>query len=398
MQIKRITKDESAFLLRAYAFGSSPVSAEELQRHRDSTATDDDTTTLAAYDRIGGAEPGVAAVVGGTGFRQNIRGLVVPMLGVGGVASHPAARRRGHVRALMNRLHADLRDQGCVTAALYPFRPTFYERFGYVGLPKARSVRLLPQGIQRRELPGTVTFHRIDDKDAAATGLEFLHRMLAERHGFALAADRRHTSGDDHWVVFARDESGAVIGMLHYRTKGLGQDLIGRELLSTGPLGQALILQWLVAHADQFSGFCFELPPDERPDLWDTDVQYEDRTSIRMPTQSAPMGRVLSMPGLSGLTAGAGERVTVEVVDDPFVGGTWTFDSTDGAGMQVRAAAPSDGEPAATLTSHGLAGLVYGSLDPRQATVRGFGTFSAEAARALAALFPRSDPYLYVAF
>ena len=63
---------------------------------------------------------------------------------LGWVAAQPLARRHGHVRALLMELLVRMRDTGCALSALYPVRPSFYERFGYVGLPKARTVTFSP--------------------------------------------------------------------------------------------------------------------------------------------------------------------------------------------------------------------------------------------------------------
>lgn len=398
MEIRRVGKDENAFLLRAYAFGESPLTNAQLEEHRSAPASD--TVNLMAYDRIGDSDPEAVAVVGGIPLRQNVRGLIVPMLGVSGVASHPAARRRGHVRMLLNRLHLDMRDEGHVTAILYPFRPTFYERFGYVGFPKPRSIRLHARGLRRVELPGSVTLHRTGEESAAREGRQYLQDRMRTRHGFALAGEERHRAdtGDDHWVVYARDESGAVIGMLQYRTGSFGGELRGRDFLTSSPLGRALLLQWLARHVDQYETFSFELPPDERPDLWDTDIVVEDRTRIESPTHSAPMGRILSLEGLSGMAVGAAARTTIEVVDDPLVAGTWTLDGTDPAGLQIRPADSSDGRPGATLTAHGLAGVLFGTLDPVELELRGFGSASPEATAALRTLFPRAWPHVYSTF
>ena len=74
-------------------------------------------------------------------MRQNIRGVVYPMAGVAGVATLPLARRRGYARALVTELLGQMREAGHAVSALYPFRPSFYQRFGDVGLPRTRTVR-----------------------------------------------------------------------------------------------------------------------------------------------------------------------------------------------------------------------------------------------------------------
>jgi hypothetical protein len=157
------------------------------------------------------------------------------------------------------------------------------------------------------------------------------------------------------------------------------------------PVGRVLLLQWLARHLE-FEAFTFRLPPDDRPDVWYTDLAYEDETKIQAPTQSAPMGRVLSVPGLSGMSAGSAS-VTVRIDDDPFVAGTWTLSGTGGV-LEVKAG----GTPDAQLTAHGLAAQVFGVLDPADLPLRGYGSVSNEAAVTLRKLFPPATPFLYEQF
>ncbi|MBV6459210.1 MAG: hypothetical protein HONBIEJF_02354 [Fimbriimonadaceae bacterium] len=51
--------------------------------------------------------------------------------GIAGVAVSPAARRQGVGAALMEDSVRQMKDEGRVLAALYPFRSSFYQRFGY---------------------------------------------------------------------------------------------------------------------------------------------------------------------------------------------------------------------------------------------------------------------------
>lgn len=394
--VRRVTRAEAATTvapLQAYAFGTTPItSTGPAPAPSDDPAdtSEDDCVRLVAFD---GSE--ASAVVVGIPMRQNVRGLVVPMLGISGVATHPAARRRGHIRTLLAQLHGEMKATGHVVSTLYPFRPSFYERFGYVSFPMPRRIRLFPDGLGkllRVDFEGEVTFRRIGE--AFDEFHEVLERLLLERHGFSMHPrdDRSGYGGpDDQWVVLARHQ-GELVGALLYRSHGLGKDLEGRHLLTRGPVGRMLLLQWLARHHDQHAAFTFGLPPDERPDLWYVDVHYTDETKVAGPLYSAPMGRVLSVPGLAGVHVGAA-RVTVEVVDDPFVAGTWTFDGYGGS-LEVRAG----GTPTATLTSHGLAALVYGVLDPIEIRLRGYGTLDAGTAQALRTLFPPAVPYLYASF
>ncbi|WP_460523676.1 GNAT family N-acetyltransferase [Flindersiella endophytica] len=392
-EIRRVSGEEilTLFPLQWYAFDSSPISPEGTEERRDALKYRQAWVRLAAFD---GDQ--AQAIVVGIPMRQNVRGTVMPMLGVSGVASHPMARRKGHIRALLQQLHGEFRDEGYAVSTLYPFRPSFYEKFGYAGFPKARSVRLFPDGldrVERLDVPGEFSFHQIGD--VFDEWWTFSQRVLANRHGTA-EHPRENVArlGDDnrHWTVFARHD-GEIAGAMVYRTQNFGQPLHIDSFQHTGPIGRTLLLQWIARHRDQFASFELKLAPDEKPDLWYTDVRYDDETEIKVPTHSAPAGRILSVEGLSGIAAGPA-AVTVEVVDDPFVGGVWSLDGTGGA-LEVKA---GGGSPTATLTANGLSALVYGTLDPVEVDLRGYGTVDESAAAALRVLFPPAVPYLRAEF
>ena len=62
---------------------------------------------------------------------MNFDGAFVPLSGVGGVATHPAYRFGGSVRAVTGQLLARERAHGCIFSGLYPFNHAFYRKFGY---------------------------------------------------------------------------------------------------------------------------------------------------------------------------------------------------------------------------------------------------------------------------
>ena len=404
MTIRRVDAKEAlttAGPLQAYAFGATPAPppppptpATGEVRPTAKRRSNDEPLRMVAFE---GDQ--AAAVVVGIQMRQCVRGRTLPMVGISGVAAHPTARRRGYVRTLMDRVHGDLRDAGHVVSTLYPFKMSFYEQFGYVGFPKARRIRLFPDGLPRvlkADVPGEVTFHQIGE--VFDTYYDFTERMLSEHHGVSVfSRDGTRGLGDEnkHWVAFARHE-GEIVGTLLYQTQGFGQELRGAQFLARTPIGRMLLLRWLAVHAEQFESFVFELPPDERPDLWYVDVQYTDETKISRPLFAAPMGRVLSVEGLAGISVG-NSLATVEVVDDPFVKGIWTLDGSSGT-LDVSSGRPAAGAPTATLTAHGLAGLVYGVLDPHELPLQGYGSVEPAAAAALRTLFPPAAPYLFSSF
>jgi predicted N-acetyltransferase YhbS len=240
--------------LRAYAFEASPMSPEELDG-----LLRNPRYTAGRVSVIADDDDGPQATVSALLMRQNVRGRVYPMAGISGVASHPLARRRGYVRALMVELLGRMRDEGYPVSTLYPFRPSFYERFGYATMPAARTATFAPADLRsllRRELPGEVTWVRAADGYASYRDLTL--RLLEHRHGFAVFPEERARAtreNDSHWLVLARlhgdrPDGDRPAGALMYRIDAYAGTLHGTDLLSTGPLGRALLLRFLAGHAD----------------------------------------------------------------------------------------------------------------------------------------------------
>lgn len=401
MRIRQVTTIDdriaNAMPLRAYAFHPSPLDeAKQEQLHRVAGYHTGELTLLAEDDS--GATLAAASALQ---MRQNVRGRALPMAGVAGVASHPLARRQGHVRTLLHALLDRVRDEGYVLSALYPFRPSFYARFGYVGLPKLRTASFSPADLApllTAELPGEVEWVRFADgyRDYQA----FTERLLAGRHGFATFPDyraARHRDDNDRWLVLARVD-GEITGALTYRIAEHAGDLVTDPLLTTGPLGRALLLRFLAHHADQVARIVTTVAPDETPELWAIDLTAHTEARLIFPDASAPMARVLSMTGLAGLPVGP-SRVIIEIVDDRYLTGRWLLDGASGEDgeLAVQPAGDTD-RMAATLTAAGFSALVYGVLDPVEVVVRGLGTIPGSAVEPLRTLFPRRMPYLTLGF
>ncbi|PWU58805.1 GNAT family N-acetyltransferase [Micromonospora globispora] len=397
MRIRRLAAEErptTSFPLQAYAFEASPMAPGRVEEFREylpynagnlSLVVEEDGETVAAASAIP--------------MRQNLRGRVLPMAGVAGVATHPLARRRGHVRALLHQVLDEMRDEGHQLTALHPFRASFYERFGYVGLPRPRTVTFSPADLGpllRAELPGEVTWERIGA--GYPTWRAFTERCLHERHGFAIFPDFRAVGlrdRHDRWLLTATI-GGSTAGAVTYRIDDHGGELIADDLLAADPYARALLLQFFARHVDQVERIRIRLPADELPELWLTDLAVHVEARVSRPGSPAPMARLLSLDALTGLPAGAG-RVRVELVGDRWLAGTHLLDGATGR-LELLPAAAGPGVPTATLTAAGLSALAYGVLDPADVDIRGLGDVPADAAAELRRLLPRELPYLFADF
>lgn len=64
-------------------------------------------------------------------FRALLNGRQVGMVGIGGVASLPEERKKGHIRELFQSVLEEARKNGNVLSYLYPFSHVYYRKFGY---------------------------------------------------------------------------------------------------------------------------------------------------------------------------------------------------------------------------------------------------------------------------
>jgi hypothetical protein len=392
--IRRIEADELVSVsapLQMYAFFPSPARPGDGKPMTDLAPYLDGNLTLAVVrDGVSVAE--AAAIP----LRQNVRGLVCDMAGVSGVATHPLHRRQGHVRALMPEILAQMRERGCAVSCLYPFRPSFWQRFGYIGLPKIRTATFAPAGLApllAAEVPGEIVVKPI--AEAYDTYRAYIRAEMTERHGFAVLPDFRAVrlrDINDRWLATVC-VNGEVVGVMMFRVNGFDGDLAVDVLFTRDLLGRTALLAYLARHVDQVARIVVPLAPDDIPELWATDLEAATEARVTHPGTPAPMARVLSLPALAGMTVGVAQ-VRIRVVDDPLLAGDYLLDGTTGV-LDVTTTA---GEPDATLTTHGISGLVYGVLDPDEVVVRGFGTIPPSATAALRILLPRRIPHLTVTF
>ena len=311
MKIRQIEAGERPLVsvpIQAYAFRPSPAPAGTLEQLRDYQRYDEEEVTLVA--ELDGVAVALASAVP---MRQNVGGAVYQMAGVAGVATYPQARRRGYARALVTELLGLMRDRGYVVSALYPFRPSFYGRFGYVGLPQTLTVTFPPSsvaGLLRADLAGTVRWGPVADHYDAYRA--FAGRLLTQRHGFALGPESRMVrlrEAGDRWLATAWVND-AVAGAVTYRIAGFGGDLIADDLLAGSALGRALLLQFFATHADQVERITATVPAGEMPELWATDCCRGDAGDDVVSAVSGPDGArsVRRRPGRNAGRQRSGDR------------------------------------------------------------------------------------------
>lgn len=390
--IRRVTDIEErikvVYALGGYAFEPTPP-LPDYERWAKWARNASDATTMAAFE---GNQ--AMAMASSMPMTQNVRGRVMPMAGIWGVATHPAARRNGYVRDLMTSLLKSVREDGTPVSCLYPFRPSFYERMGYVTFPQPREAKIDPRPLLpllKMDLGGSVELLPMAEGHAAYRA--YLQSHQPRVHGMGLRSDNdaRNEANNQVWVALARVD-GEVQGAMIYKIEGTEDNFtmfVWRFYAHT-IAGRYLLLEWFARHMDQVNKVQVRLGPDALPETWWTDISTLETSRVW-----PPMGRVVDVAGLGGLAVGEG-AVTLQISDPlcPWNEGAWTFAGVDGA-LQV---SPAQGAPDASLTIQALSGLVYGNHDPAMFSIRGWGEPSEAVQARMLALFPPLLPYLHEQF
>jgi predicted acetyltransferase len=108
----------------------------------------------------------------------------------------------------------------------------------------------------------------------------------------------------------------------------------------------------------------------------------------------APMGRVLHVAEIGGIETGQGSfSASIKDPICPFNEGNWKFETRAGV-LQVSKA----GEANCELSIQGLTALAFGTHDPQDFSLRGWGDPSPEIQEVMRIMFPARRPFLHEGF
>lgn len=389
--IREIRGDEMLevmYALTSYALNPSPPLPDKAER-QEMLKGREGVTYFALHD-----EGAPVACAASAPMTQHVRGALFGMGGIWGVATHPAARRKGYCRSVLARLWAAVCERGQGLSCLYPFRESFYERLGCVTFPQPRMVRFAPTALaplSKRELGGGVRQVLIGDGFDAYR--DYVRGMRQRVHGMALFdhPDKARVQRDSVWVALA-EVDGEPVGVMLYDLKGDRPTeynmRVSRFYYHTSQ-GKYLLLQWIARHIDQANRVEMTVPPFELPETWLADMAVTPEPVFR-----APMGRVLDVGKIGGMESGPG-RFAARVSDPlcPWNEGVWAFETVDGR-LEVSAGK----EPECELSIQALAALIYGTHDPADFYYRGWGNAAPGVQESIRRMFPPRLPYLHEYF
>lgn len=189
--------------------------------------------------------------------------------GVASVASDPATRRRGHVAALMAHVAAELRAAGTPLCILYPFKRSFYARYGWATFFE-RRLYSGPPALFAHFRPGPGRFMPAGPPEVAELD-RIYSGALRGRFGTLLRdpawweREVLHDWEGRRWHAYIwRDEEGVGRSYLIFRFEptGTGRRLEAREMVALDPVARAQLFAFVAGHADQVESVRFRAPAD----------------------------------------------------------------------------------------------------------------------------------------
>jgi predicted acetyltransferase len=205
-------------------------------------------------------------------FEMRVGEGYVPMGGVSAVATWPEYRKLGLAKQLMGRAQSHMRDNGCPTSTLIPFKFSFYEQMGYAQALDMQVCEFDPQGI--RDLPDED--YDVREIDASCwREMERIHLEFGRRYNGTLRRDRyywqkiclRKEAGVNrkgYLVTRGKTPCGQIILTMKEPRDFQTSEMTVFFLGWTDPGAERAIFRFFKSHRDQMKNIKVFLPPDFR--------------------------------------------------------------------------------------------------------------------------------------
>ncbi len=312
------------------------------------------------------------AVLTNLPFAMYVDGARIPMGGIAGVASLPEYRRGGNVGQLLVECIRETREQGMPLSGLYPFKQSFYRRYGWE-VASAWNMTVIPmdQLAPYRAFGGVVTRHWRASEDWAELNAIY-DRWARQRRGYMVRDTQAHWKEwvnaqwrpeDQQWhAAVWRPEAGAPPeGYVYYRVdKPDGKNRLAvKEMIALTPEAERGLWGFVAQHDSACDTVGIRMRRSYP--IWHL---AENAGGIDAKLTSGPMLRIVDVKGAfesRPWPTHVNGSVTIGFADEhaPWNHGTWQV-SFEGGRAAVRSApgATEDLAAAVQTWSQMYAGLV----------------------------------------
>jgi predicted acetyltransferase len=327
----------------------------------------------------------------------------LPAVGIASVAGAPETRRRGHVAALLHHAMAETAAAGVALAVLYPFKRTFYGRYGWANYVERRVYSGPPERLAAFRLgPGRFVHAGFGRADALIAELDTIYRAALRGRFGPLARDADwwrqrvlrdyyNPAGQPAHVAIWRDDAGNGRSYLIYDLdKEAGERTLNCwEIVAMDPTARAQLFAYMAGHQDQVTRVRFRAPIDAPVNMLLPDpleCAVEPHFMLRILDVPAALAQYAFPPDLAG-------AFTLAVHDDWIAANNAAFHVELAGGSAHVTRLPADTQAGLSLDIRVLAQIYSRAVRPRSAAAFGMLTVAdrshlASAERAFAGLPP----------
>ena len=201
-------------------------------------------------------------------FMQNIRGIRYPMAGLGGVVTMPEARNRGLVRQQIYAMEKDMIEQGFVTSTLQPFKPLFYQNFGYANASRRLRCCFDVNDIGKSDLQ--FDFVRIDEPSVEL--FQSIAEAFADQYNGATYRTKefweeevfypwKHEKDKYYYLIRHQGQDVAYVIFVYTSTKEeFGTNIKVKDYGFVNHTGATGLFQFFKPHRDQVKDIIISVP------------------------------------------------------------------------------------------------------------------------------------------
>ena len=366
MEIRKITQDERKkyHKISQYAFGN----------WQDKEVEDDKIKWMNSDECFVIIENGemVSGLINHN-LKQNVRGTVKKLSGIGNVATYPEYRNKGYVKKLMTATFDEMRLKKQSVSMLQPFKESFYQKLGYISTNREMKLKFHISGIQHYlgEIPDDWVVERKTGIEAHEEFLSYYSKAVLKWHGIVIY-DEIHQGFKEHLaqntIYILVKHNNVTKAACCYKKNDMKitiHDIIWTDLES-----RKLIFNYFARHRDQVGDFEMPIPMGTNFFSWFSDMrsQYE----LKM-CEGPWMVRIVDViDSFSYLKISGNGSLIFKVTDElcNWNSGNYKLAVKDGKTQMKRSGMniPAD----VTCDIRGLTALLYGSLEIEEIIDRGW--------------------------
>lgn len=154
-----------------------------------------------------------------THFENTIRGVNLPLAGIWGVATVPAYRRRGMVRAIFDKGFKMMKEEGMVISVLNPASVVLYEKLGYANAERRLEHIIQPGLFKSVQCPNDIKIREL--KDSEKNNYDQIYKSMSR---FGSRVYSPELKGEHIYLIEQGNEPVGIV-MFRFMKNDQGRDL-----------------------------------------------------------------------------------------------------------------------------------------------------------------------------